>query len=288
MAEIIDKVRHRKAFTYTAAICATILLLFFLISWKVLPPAPPLVQDEMEINLGNNNDGFGEEQPLIKGEQEPTVENTPAQQANQATAPQQAEEENAVTAEPDAPDDAAPVPTVAKKPSTTKAETPTEKPTTKPVTKPIIATNASTVTKPKTPKIIMNGPGKGGGNSTEDNGYTMQGNTKGSTGDNGDTNGNKDSYGNKPGGKVGGAKVISGNRKFINYYSFTGELPKATINAVIKVSAAGVGNFIKIGQGSTSFSRDYANAIIGYLRNINFNKDADESTVTVQFNFNVQ
>ena len=106
--------------------------------------------------------------------------------------------------------------------------------------------------------------------------------------DAGDPTGNKDSYGNTPGGKVGGPKVISGNRKVVRYYSFTGELAKATINAIIKVSPSGAGTFVRIGQGSTSFSRDYAAAITGYLRTMQFDKADDESLVTVQFNFNVQ
>ena len=60
--------KNKKAFLYTAIICGILLLLFILISWKVMPPSIPIVQDLMEINLGNNDEGFGEKQPLIKGE----------------------------------------------------------------------------------------------------------------------------------------------------------------------------------------------------------------------------
>ncbi|MEO7043784.1 MAG: hypothetical protein ABI091_00660, partial [Ferruginibacter sp.] len=66
--------KNKKAFIYTVIICGGLLLMFFLISWTVQPVTPPVVPDLMEINLGNNQDGFGEEQPLIKGERSPTKE----------------------------------------------------------------------------------------------------------------------------------------------------------------------------------------------------------------------
>ncbi len=288
MATQFDKERHRKAFIYTAAICSLLLIAFIFISWKVLPPAPPIVQDEMEINLGNNDEGFGEEQPLIKGERSPEEETTPTPPAAQPVAANEPVAEDNVTPDDNAPEDAAPVVKTVKKAVPTKVVNPT--PIVKPAAKP--TTPAAVVTpvpKPRVPKVVYNGPGKAGGNNaTQDNGYTMQGNNKDGKGDAGDPNGNKDSYGTKPGGKVGGPKVISGNRKVIRYYSFTGELDKATINAVIKVTPAGVGTFIRIGQGSTSTSAAYANAIKGYLQSMKFDVAEEESMVTVQFNFNVK
>lgn len=274
MANNFDKERHRKALTYTAIICGGLLLMFIFISWKVLPPAVPVVQDQIEINLGNNDEGFGEEQPLIKGPGKPEKEI--ATQPQPSPAKEEIAEEK-ITPDENAEENAAPVVKNVKKTTAVKVTTPSPTPT-------IIPTP-----KPKTPKIVYNGPGtKNGNNATEDNGYTMQGNNKNGKGDAGDPTGNKDSYGKTPGSKVGGPKVISGNRKVVRYYSFTGELAKATINAVIKVSPSGVGTFVRIGQGSTSFSRDYANAISGYLRSMQFDKADDESLVTVQFNFNVQ
>ena len=269
-----DKERHKKALTYTAIICGALLLMFIFISWTVLPPAPPVVQDLMEINLGNNDEGFGEEQPLIKGTGKPEKEI--AEQPKPSPAKEEVAEEK-ITSDDNAEAAAAPVVKSVKKITPVKIASPT--PTTAVLPAP----------KPKTPKLVYNGPGKqNGNNATQDNGYTMQGNNKNGKGDAGDPTGNKDSYGNTPGGKVGGPKVISGNRKVLRYYSFTGEIAKATINAVIKVSPAGVGSFVRIGQGSTSFSRDYATAISGYLRTMQFDKAPDESVVTVQFNFNVQ
>lgn len=263
--------KNRKALLYTAIICGTLLLLFILVSWKIMPPSVPVVQDLIEVNLGNNQDGFGEEQPLIKGERSPSREEIIQPKQAQA-APQEAVADK-IEPDDNAEEKAAPVTKPEKKVTKVKTDVP---PTPVKVPEP----------KPVKPKITYNGPGKGGGNNDkEDNGYKYQGNTPGGKGDNGDPNGNKDSYGNTPGGKIGGPKVTKGNRKIIRYYSFTGDLPKATIYAIIKVSASGQGTFVGFDKGSTSRSQAYADEISRYLKNIQFDKAGDESNVTVQFNF---
>lgn len=263
--------KNRKALTYTVIICAVLLLMFFLISWKNSPPPPPPQEELIEINLGNNEDGLGEEQPLIKGEMSPSQEATVVPR-QQTAAPRQ--DDDAVTPEDNAEENAAPVV------KTVKA--------TPKVTKPATPAPVTPAPKPQKPKITYNGPGNGNGNNaTEDNGYRMQGNNPNGKGDAGDPTGNKDSYGNTPGGKIGGPKVISGSRKVIRYYSFTSDMKKATIYAQIRVSPAGKGTFMRIVKPSTSFDQGYANAIAGYLRNMDFDKAAEESTVTVQFNFTV-
>jgi len=270
MTPAFEAEKNRKAFIYTVVICALLLILFFFIRWKIAPVSEPVVQDLIEINLGNNEDGFGEEQPLIKGERSPSMEATvtPRQSAPQHSVPDKVEPDE------NADDDAAPV----------------EKPV-KTVTKPV-KTNTppapvpKPAPKPQKPKVTYNGPGNGNGNNaTEDKGYRYQGNTPGGKGDAGDPNGNKDSYGDTAGGKTGGPKVTKGNRKIIRYYSFTGDLPKATIFAIIKVNPAGQGTFVGFDKGSTSRNQEYANEITRYLKNIQFDKAGAESNVTVQFNF---
>jgi outer membrane biosynthesis protein TonB len=292
MVKEFDNQRRRKAFVYTAIICCILLISFVLISWKVEPPAAPVVQDLMEINLGNNDEVLGDVQPLIKGERSPEPETTPEPTAPQPVVNNEPEKvDEKVNTDDNAPVEAAPVAKPVIKPIEKKVVVPVPKPIVKATTKPTTSAPVITPTpKPRVPKVVYNGPGNGGGNNaTEDNGYKMQGNKPGGKGDAGDPNGNKDSYGTKPGGKVGGPKVISGNRKVIyRSYNFVGDLEKATINAVIKVSPAGIGSFVRIGQGSTSTSSAYANAIKGYLQNMKFDAADEESMVTVQFNFNVQ
>jgi outer membrane biosynthesis protein TonB len=289
MTTKFDNERHRKAFIYTAIICSVLLIAFIFISWKSPTPAAAVVQDLMEINLGNDDEGFGEEQPLIKGERSPEPETTPSPPEAQPVAANEPVADENVTPDDNASEEAAPVVKTIKRPNPTKVITPIPitKPTVKPTTPAPVVTPAP---KPRVPKIVYTGPGKGGGNNaTTDNGYTKQGNKKGSTGDAGSSTGNKDTYGNKSGGGTVGPRVISGNRKVIyRSYNFTGELEKATINAVVKVSPAGAGTFVRFGQGSTSTSSAYANAIRGYLQSMKFDAADEESLVTVQFNFNVK
>jgi hypothetical protein len=271
MSAAFETAKNRKAFTYTAIILAAILLITLLVSWKHGEPVHKPVEELFEINLGNNDEGYGEEQPLIKGEKAPSAESAPQQQSA-ATANSKTEEfKTDDNADPESAPVTKPVKTVAK------------------VTKPVVVETPAP--KPQKPKIAgYNGPQGGTGNgATEDNGYKYQGNKPGGTGDAGSPNGKPDSYGNTPGGKTGGGglRVSKGDRTIVNNYIFMGDLPRATINAVIKVSPAGRGTFVTFDKGSTSVDSKYAAAIRSYLPNIEFNKSDHESIVTVPFNFRV-
>ncbi len=271
MTTHFESEKNKKAFIYTAIICGVLLLLFILISWKVMPPTVPVVQDLMEINLGNNDEGFGDVQPLIKGKRTPAEETVSTSRQATTTA-----SEDKVEPDDNAPEDAAAVNKPVKNTPKIKTEN------TVPVVTPVV--------KPQKAKITYPGPEKGppGNNPTEDNLYKSQGKTPGKINDDGDPAGDKDTYGTKAGGKKGGPKVISGNRNIIyRSYNFKGDLPKATIYAVIKVSAAGQGVLVKLVKPSTSFDQGYAASIREYLRNMQFDKASDESNVTVQFNFSV-
>jgi len=273
MSATFETEKNRKAFIYTALICTAILLIALFVSWKLPEHPPALVQEFIEINLGNDIEGFGEVQPLIKGEKSPASEPAPQQQA--AAVNNTKTEEFKTDENTDA--ESAPV---------TKPVKVTPK-----VTAPAVVV-APPAPKPQKPKIAgYNGPKGGTGNgATEDNGYKYQGNKPGGTGDAGSPNGKPDSYGNTPGGKTGGGglRVSKGDRTIVNNYIFMGNLPPATIHAKIKVSPAGRGVFITFDKGSTNTDSKYADAIRSYLPNIEFNKSDHESIVTVPFNFRVQ
>jgi len=277
--------KNRRAFLYTAVIVGTLLLVAILWKWTTPPPPAPAAQDLIEINLGDFGEGFGNVQPLIKGEKSPGNER--AEKQNQAPARTTAAAED-VPADDNKDADAAPV--VKPEKPRTKINT-TPQPVTAPAKNPS-PTPVVAVPKPQKPKIAgYGGPPTGKGNgATEDNGYTYQGNKPGGKGDAGDPNGHPDSYGNTPGGRVAGGalRVSKGDRQIVNNYIFMGDLPKATINAVIKVSPDGRGSFVTFDKGSTSSDSRYASAIRSYLPNIKFNVSDHESIVTVPFNFRVQ
>jgi hypothetical protein len=250
-------------------------LIALLVSWKPVLHPPKMAEEFIEINLGNDIEGFGEVQPLIKGEKAPDDETAADQQA----APVKNETTEEVKAEDNTDPESAPV-------------TKPVKTTPKVTTPKVVPTPTPPAPKPQKPKIAgYNGPKGGTGNgATEDNGYKYEGNKPGGKGDAGSPKGKPDSYGNNPGGKTGGGglRVSKGDRTIVNNYIFMGDLPPATINAVIKVSPAGRGVFVTFDKGSTSTDSKYANAIRGYLPNIEFSKSDHESVVTVPFNFRVQ
>jgi hypothetical protein len=288
MSASFEAEKNRKAFTYTAIIVAVFLLIAFLWTWQILPPPKPITQDLIEINLGNFDEGFGTVQPLIKGEKSPGDE--PAEQPKAKPVATNSNPAEDLQPDDSKDPDAAPV---------VKPDKPTPK--TNVLPKEAVATTVKNTAptpvvaplpKPQKPKIAgYGGPPTGKGNGADqDNGYTYQGNKPGGKGDAGDPNGKPDSYGNNPGGRTAGGalRVSKGDRTIINNYIFMGDLPKATINAVIKVSADGRGTFVTFDKGSTSTDSRYATAIRGYLPNIQFNKSDHESVVTVPFNFKVQ
>jgi len=274
MASAFESEKNRKAFFYTVIIAGIFLLLAIFWTWIIPPPPAPIAQDMIEVNLGNLDEGFGAVQPLVKGEKSPGSE--PAEQQHQPVAA--ANPEPAKEQLPEDNKDPEAIPVV--KPAKT-----VTKPTNTP---PVVVPEP----KPQKPKIAGYGGPKGGtGNgATEDNGYRYEGNKTGGKGDAGSPDGKPDSYGNTPGGRTGGGglRVSKGDRTIVNNYIFMGELPKATINAVIKVSPEGRGSFVGFDKGSTSSDGRYATAIRGYLPNIQFSKADHESVVTVPFNFKVQ
>ena len=282
MTDTFEIQKNTKALSYTALICALLIAIAFLYKWQLQLPPVPAIQDLIEINLGNEKDGMGDIQPLVKGDPAPDV---PEPQSLKSAAVHD-EPSRDIQADEDDDKEAAPV-TKPIKPNNEAKNLAKET-----ITKPVKTNNPVPVVNPNPappkPKIALykGGNGTGGNGAAQDNGYKNQG-YKGGNGDNGSPTGNPDSYGNSPGGRVGGPKVF-GNRKIVRYYSFTGDLEKATIYAIVKVTPEGVGTFAGFGKNSSTTARAYANAIVDYLRNVKFDPANHESTVTVQFNFNIQ
>jgi len=283
MTDTFEIKKNTKALSYTAIICALLLAIAFLYKWPLQFPPIPAIQDLIEINLGNEQEGMGGVQPVVKGDPAPDVSEPQSTQKSAATYEEPSKD---IQANEDDDKEAAPVTKPLKPDNESKniAKETITKPTKSNNTAPVVNPNPT----PPKPKIALykGGNGTGGNGADQDNGYKNQGYKPGN-GDAGSPTGKPDSYGNSPGSRVGGPKVI-GNRKIVRYYSFTGDLEKATIYAIVKVTPEGVGTFAGFGRNSSTTARAYANAIVDYLRNVRFDKADHESTVTVQFNFNIQ
>src|SRR5438105_2628620 len=171
MSASFEAQKNTKALSYTALICALLLAIAILYKWRLQIPPIPTVQDLIEINLGNEKEGMGEVQPLVKGNPAPEVQHlsSPAKSAV-------AKEEPAKDIQADEKDDpeAAPVnkPLKPNKNANIIA---------KENTKPVKNVNPTTVMnptpappKPKLP-LYKGGNGNGGNGAAEDNGYRNQG-----------------------------------------------------------------------------------------------------------------
>ena len=274
---------NQQALLITLLVHSLLLLAFFLFSFKKPETPPPVIEEGIEVNLGNSDIGFGDVQPLQTGEPAPTAEET-----SSVPSPSSSEEtsvsEKEVTDKDDAETPEIIKPTPKKE---TKKDLNEEKivKAQKKSAEPVIQTKKET--KPKA--LFTGGNGTGGNGQDSYNNSNGEG-TSGGKGDQGKPGGdpNSDSYSGEGGNGNGGPRVISGNRKIVKAYSFEGELDKATIYAVIKVSPSGKGTWQDFGKKSTSRSSVYKNAIINYLPRIQFNTASEESMVTVQFEFSIR
>lgn len=285
MSSTFEAQKNRKAFAYTIVICGTLLLLAFFISWPILQPPVPMVQELLEINLGNNEEGLGETQPLIKGEMAPSQEFTPPAPSNEAPKQSAAKE---IQPDENAEADAAPIAKMEKKSLKKNIVHP-------PVALPVKKNNPTPVIspalpKPAKPKLTYNGPGTGAGNgATEDNGYRYQGNKAGGKGDSGDPSGNPDSYGNSPGGKTG-ISVTKGVRPLnLGALRFEDDFNEnAVVFLDIKYSAAGTFISSVIAKGTTTSK----STIIGIAKRkageLKFPASAEGGLSTIVFNFKIQ
>lgn len=285
MQSTFEAEKNKKAAAYTLVICAALLIMAFLISWQVLPPTQPVAQDLIEINLGNNEEGFGETQPLIKGEMSPEVEaKTPPQTVAKANT-QDAEE----AAQPDdnAEEDAAPV-TKTEKPvkQPNKSITPVVKQPTKTTTPAPVAVQAP---KPQKPLATYKGPGNGKGNGADqDNGFTSQGNKPGAKGDAGDPSGKPDSYGNTPGGRTGVSVVRGARPTNMGALRFEDDFNEnAKVYVDIRYNSSGGFVSATISKGTTTANGTILAIARRKAAQLKF-PAGNEGISTVLFNFKVQ
>ena len=274
---------RQRALTYTAITLAVVLLLLWMIRWSTTKPPGPVPVDLIEVNLGNEQEGEGDVQPLKQGEMSP---NPPApEDGATASAPSAAPDKQDIQPDENEDADAAPV---------TKAEK--AKPSTNPyraVTKPTPTKNPTPSVapspKPQQPKFVYNGPGKQNGNNADrDNGYQNQG-TKPGRGDNGIPTGKPDSYGSDPGGRVG-VGVTSGVRPSnLSALRFEDEFNQ-NARVEVRVRYNGQGSVTNVSVDKTNTTDRTILAIARRKANeLKFPANgAEGGESTIQFNFKLQ
>jgi hypothetical protein len=281
--------KNRKAGLYTLLICGGLLILLFLISWN-LPFNPPTpVEEGLEVNLGNSDQGLGSNQPFLP--------NDPAKQDQEKyTAPKtvQATKEALKDVETDD-KDPDPAPAV-KQPPVTKPDAtkiPDKELTVKTPRKTVQPAVNPTPAPPK-PKAVfqgVNGDGTGGNDADH---YKPGGNQgiAGGKGDQGRPGGDPNSTNYTGGGHGNGIAIARGlqGRRISSTPSFTDEFNEnAKVAVDIHVDAAG--NVISAeyqAKGSTTADAGLKAIALRKAHQVKFNSGTDESAGTLIFNFKLK
>lgn len=297
MSAQFESQKNARAGTFTGIVIGLLILVFFMVSWTIPTILPPPMDQGIEVNLGNSDQGLGDIAPQIPG--------PPSSAEKEVNTPPKA---TALKAEPvkavetDDNDKEAP-PVVVHKPvvSTPKALSIPKKENTNPVKsvrpKPEIVENPS----PAPPKPVAvykggNGTGAGGNNADSWNNSRNQG-IAGGKGDQGKINGNPNSAnydGNGGTGKSGVfiSKGLSG-RKIARLPSFEddfNENAKVAVDVKVDKSGAVIGATYQP-RGSTTSDSNLREIALRKARQIKFSSTtdgADEQVGTIIFNFRLK
>lgn len=289
MADNFESQKNMKASGYTAGICALLVFLFFAISWTLPVQTPPVIEEGIEVNLGNSDQGQGTDQPYLPGK--------PSASDNEKyTPPKQAVVEKEPVKDVETDDNNKEEAPVVKKAPVTKPNA------TKIPDKEIVKTPARPVKHPETtptppkprPKALMHGVnGTGtGGNDADD--YKPGGNQgiAGGRGDQGAPGGNPNSNNYTGGGRGNSGVAISrglAGRHITGLPSFTDDFNEnAKVAVDIHVDANGtVIDATYQPRGSTTSDASMKAIALRKARQVKFNGGSDESVGTLIFNFKV-
>ena len=281
--------KNRKAALYTLLICGILLLLLLLVSWN-LPFNPPIpVEEGLEVNLGNSDQGLGSNQPFLP--------NDPSKQDQEKYTPPKtvaATKEALKDVETDDknPDD---VPAVKSPPVTKpKATKIPDKDLSVKTPRKIVQTAVNPTPAPPKPKAVfhgVNGDGTGGNDADHFKPGGNQG-IAGGKGDQGAPGGDPNSTNYKGGGHGNGIAIAGGlqGRKIRSTPSFTDEFNEnAKVAVDIHVDASG--NVISAeyqARGSTTADASLKAIAIQKAHQVKFNSGSDESAGTLIFNFKLK
>jgi outer membrane biosynthesis protein TonB len=282
-----ETAKNIKAGTITGVITGLLLLFFFLVSWSVPVPPPPPVEEGMEVNLGNSDDGLGNVQPLIPGPPAAAQKeiNAPPKAAN--TSVQNVKAVETDDNDKEAEDVHVPKPKVSNTKST---NIPTKENTNK-ASKPQVVENPAPP-KPKATYKGGDGTGPGGNNADTWNNSRSEGNTTG-LGDRGKINGdpNSKNYDGFGGSGNGSGYTIQGNlrgRSIVRQPSFQDEFNEnAKVAVDISVDASGaVTGAAYQPRGSTTSDAAMKDIAIRKAKQLKF-AAGSEDRGTIIFNFKV-
>ena len=289
--------KNAKAGTFTGVVIGLLVLVFFIVSWTIPTIPPPPIDQGIEVNLGNSDQGLGDIAPQIPGE--------PSRSVKEVNSPPKTTAVKAVAVkavETDDNDKEAP-PVVVHKPavSTPKALDIPKKENTNPVKTVVPKPKVIENHKHETPKAVAvykggNGTGAGGNNADTWNGAKNQG-VAGGKGDQGKINGNPNSNNYDGNGGTGhsGVSISKGlsGRRISRLPSFEDDFNEnAKVAVDVKVDKAGsVISATYQPRGSTTSDAGLREIALRKARQIKFSSatdGVDEQVGTIIFNFRLK
>ena len=288
-ADNFEAQKNMKASGYTLMICVLLLIVLLFIKWTLPSIPPPPEEEGIEVNLGNSEQGLGDDQPFLPGKPAPADQQA-YQPPKQVTAPV----EEVKDFETDDKDEEAPV---IKKPPVAKPEAKKvpekEVVKTRPVKNPA-PTNDPPAPAPPKPKAVFKGVNGNGTGGNEADDYKKGGNEgiAGGRGDQGAPGGNPDSDNYRGGGNGSGVALTRGlsGRRIVRTPSFEDDFNEnAKISVDVRVDAAG--NVISAEyqpRGSTTSDPNLKAIALRKAKQVKFNPGSDESSGTLQFNFRLK
>ncbi len=282
--------KNRLALLYTGMICGLLILLLLLVSWNHPQIIPPVVEEGIEVNLGNSDQGLGDKQPFLPGKPS-------AKDQEKYTPPKPAPVEKTAYKDVETDDKQKEDAPAVVKPPVTKPEA------TKIPDKEIAKKNPPKVVQavvqaspaPPRPKAVFHGTAGTGTGGNDADQYKPGGNQgiAGGKGDQGAPGGDPDSKNYKGGGNGNGLVKISRGlqgRSIRKLPSFTDDFSdNAKVAVDIHVDASGnVTSAEYQPRGSTTSDASMKSIALAKARQIRFNDGSDESVGTIVFDFKVR
>jgi hypothetical protein len=291
MATEFEVQKNIRAGGYTALVVVLLLIVLFFIRWTIPVPPPPPLDEGIEVNLGNSDEGLGDDQPMSPESPATATSVTytpPRASAAAAEATRDVETDESDEEAPVVKTPAKPKPNATKIPEKEEAVKPTKAPA-KPVENPTPAT-----AKPKAVFKGVNGTGTGG---NEADSYQKGGNQgiAGGTGDQGKPGGNPNSTNYEGNGGTGksGVSISRGlqGRRIITQPSFEDDFNEnAKVAVDIRIDAAGkVIAAVYQPKGSTTSNSNLKSIAIRKAMQLKFNSGNEEEQIgTIVFNFRLR
>lgn len=282
--------KNIRAGGYTALVVILLLVVLFFIRWTLPVPPPPPLDEGIEVNLGNSDEGLGDDQPMSPQSPAPSqpANYTPPKAA--AAAAEETRDVETDDTEEDAPvvkPPAKPKPTATKIPEKDEAPKPT-----KPAAKPVVT---PTPPAPKAKAVFKGVSGTGEGGNEADS-YKKGGNQgiAGGSGDQGKPGGDPNSTNYEGNGGTGksGVSISRGlsGRRITTFPSFEDEFNEnAKVAVDIRVDPSGkVVSAVFQPRGSTTSNNSLKNIAIRKAMQLKFNAGEEEQIGTISFNFKLK